>query len=61
MNLKGNNVKVVTTPHDNLVFLFSHHQKTMIIDQKIGYVGGIDLCYGRYDYHSHPIFDSLVS
>jgi phospholipase D1/2 len=29
----------------------------MVIDQKIGFVGGIDLCYGRYDISSHPIFD----
>jgi phospholipase D1/2 len=28
---------------------FSHHQKQVIIDRKIAYVGGIDLCYGRYD------------
>ncbi|MFM0157468.1 phospholipase D-like domain-containing protein [Paraburkholderia sediminicola] len=28
---------------------FSHHQKTVIVDEKIGYVGGMDLCYGRFD------------
>ena len=27
---------------------FSHHQKCVIIDRKIAFVGGIDLAYGRY-------------
>jgi phospholipase D1/2 len=28
---------------------FSQHQKQVIIDRKIAYVGGIDIAYGRYD------------
>ncbi|WP_341678131.1 phospholipase D-like domain-containing protein [Niveibacterium sp. SC-1] len=28
---------------------FSHHQKQVIIDRAIAYVGGIDITYGRYD------------
>lgn len=28
---------------------FSHHQKLVVIDRKLAYVGGMDLCYGRYD------------
>ncbi len=28
---------------------FSHHQKLVIVDRKVAYVGGIDLSYGRYD------------
>jgi hypothetical protein len=28
---------------------FSHHQKSVVIDNKIAYVGGIDLAYGRCD------------
>ncbi|MGO4416131.1 phospholipase [Cupriavidus sp. KB_39] len=28
---------------------FSHHQKTVVIDGKTGYLGGIDLAYGRRD------------
>lgn len=28
---------------------FSHHQKSVVIDNKIAYVGGIDLAYGRRD------------
>lgn len=28
---------------------FSHHQKQVVVDRKIAYVGGIDLAYGRMD------------
>jgi phospholipase D1/2 len=28
---------------------FSHHQKCVVVDRKIGYMGGIDLACGRYD------------
>lgn len=30
---------------------FSHHQKCVIIDESVAFVGGIDLAYGRYDDH----------
>lgn len=29
--------------------MWSHHEKIVVIDQKIAYIGGLDLCYGRYD------------
>lgn len=28
---------------------FSHHQKQVLVDQAIAYVGGMDIAYGRYD------------
>ncbi|MDC8785316.1 hypothetical protein [Roseateles koreensis] len=28
---------------------FSHHQKQIIIDRTLAYVGGMDVCYGRYE------------
>jgi len=46
--------------HPNLVFsifLWSHHEKVCLIDESIGFVGGIDLCLGRYDTHEHRLVD----
>lgn len=34
---------------DQLGTFFSHHQKMVVIDNQIAYVGGIDLAYGRRD------------
>lgn len=39
------------------VFLWSHHEKIVVIDQTLAFVGGIDLCFGRYDDHCHCISD----
>ena len=51
------NIEVERHPSDKLDLLWSHHEKLVIIDQQIGYVGGLDLCWGRYDYHDHPIYE----
>ena len=51
------NIKVTRHPSDAFTLLWSHHEKLVIIDQMIGYVGGLDLCWGRYDNHQHPIYE----
>ncbi len=33
----------------NLGLMFSHHQKLVVIDNKVAFVGGLDLAYGRRD------------
>ena len=49
------NIKVTRHPKKNLDLLWSHHEKIVIIDQRVGYVGGVDLCWGRYDTKDHKI------
>ncbi|RWR86635.1 phospholipase D beta 2-like protein isoform X1 [Cinnamomum micranthum f. kanehirae] len=47
--------------------IYTHHQKTVIVDADAGhnkrkiiaFVGGLDLCDGRYDTPRHPIFRTL--
>lgn len=47
--------------------IFTHHQKTVIVDADAGhdkrkiaaFVGGLDLCGGRYDTPEHPLFRTL--
>uniref|UniRef100_J3N493 Phospholipase D n=2 Tax=Oryza brachyantha TaxID=4533 RepID=J3N493_ORYBR len=47
--------------------IFTHHQKTVIVDADAGnykrkiiaFVGGLDLCGGRYDTPMHPLFRTL--
>ena len=36
---------------------WSHHEKVVVVDRKIAFVGGIDLCFGRWDTHSHELVD----
>ncbi|KAJ6393767.1 hypothetical protein OIU77_023075 [Salix suchowensis] len=47
--------------------IYTHHQKTVIVDTDAGhfkrkitaFVGGLDLCKGRYDTPQHPLFRTL--
>ena len=51
------NIKVTRHPKGTSSILWSHHEKLVIIDQKIAFVGGLDLCWGRYDTNNHPIVE----
>ena len=53
------NIQVERHPLNCKSLLWSHHEKLVIIDQIIGYVGGLDLCWGRWDTHSHPIYEEV--
>ena len=33
----------------------AHHQKFVVIDGKLAFVGGLDLCSGRWDDRDHPV------
>uniref|UniRef100_A0A915ED17 Phospholipase n=1 Tax=Ditylenchus dipsaci TaxID=166011 RepID=A0A915ED17_9BILA len=54
------NIKVMRHP-DHYVgtgtFFWAHHEKLLIIDQLIAFVGGLDLCYGRWDDSRHVLTD----
>ncbi len=53
----NNKIQIIRHPKDALDLLWSHHEKLVIIDQMIGYVGGLDLCWGRYDTNEHPLIE----
>lgn len=38
-------------------FFYAHHEKLCVVDQDIAFVGGIDLCFGRWDCPQHPCVD----
>lgn len=38
-------------------FFFAHHEKICVVDHDVAFVGGIDLCFGRWDCPQHPIVD----
>lgn len=53
---KHANIKVLRHPR-SLISFWSHHEKICVIDQKCAFLGGIDMCLGRYDFNSHPVKD----
>ncbi|EAR83685.1 phospholipase d1 (macronuclear) [Tetrahymena thermophila SB210] len=51
------NIRVMRHPSTLIPLLWSHHEKMVVIDQIYGFLGGLDLCYGRWDSQSHPLVD----
>lgn len=57
--LANDNIKVFRHPdHAKAgVFFWAHHEKIVVVDQSVAFLGGIDLCYGRWDDHRHRLTD----
>ncbi|KAH7072235.1 phospholipase-like protein PldA [Paraphoma chrysanthemicola] len=58
------NIKVMRHPDHNvfenagdMTFYWAHHEKFIVIDYAMAFIGGLDLCYGRWDEKQHPLSD----
>ncbi|KAH7328165.1 putative phospholipase D [Stachybotrys elegans] len=54
----GNAIKALYGTTGDIVLFWAHHEKLIVVDNKLGFVGGLDLCFGRWDTSSHPIADA---
>lgn len=56
---KNPNVKVMRHPRNTApsISMWSHHEKCVVIDQSVAFLGGIDLCFGRWDDDLHRLVD----
>ncbi|KAK9246810.1 hypothetical protein V1506DRAFT_533817 [Lipomyces tetrasporus] len=53
------NIFVARSPNQfrqNILF-WAHHEKLVIVDHVIAFVGGLDLCFGRWDTPQHVLAD----
>ncbi|KAI5860889.1 phospholipase D [Durotheca rogersii] len=53
------NILVLRSPNQlkKNQFFYAHHEKVCIVDHDVAFLGGIDLCFGRWDNPQHPIAD----
>jgi phospholipase D1/2 len=58
------NITVMRHPDHNvfenaadMTFYWAHHEKFIVIDWNVAFIGGLDLCFGRWDFHQHPLAD----
>ncbi|KAL2130596.1 hypothetical protein VTI74DRAFT_6195 [Chaetomium olivicolor] len=58
------NIKVMRHPDHNVLenaadmtFYWAHHEKFIVIDYEMAFIGGLDLCFGRWDNHQHALSD----
>jgi phospholipase D1/2 len=43
---------------EDAVLYWAHHEKLCLIDGRTAFMGGLDLCYGRWDTNQHSIADA---
>lgn len=58
------NITVLRHPDHNvfenasdMTFYWAHHEKFIVIDLEVAFIGGLDLCFGRWDSRQHPLAD----
>ncbi|CAR28854.1 ZYRO0F13486p [Zygosaccharomyces rouxii] len=53
------NIHLIRSPNQWLqnTYFWAHHEKMTVIDNTVAFMGGIDLCYGRYDTPEHVLRD----
>ncbi|KAK0985521.1 hypothetical protein LTR91_005905 [Friedmanniomyces endolithicus] len=59
------NIVVMRHPDHNvfenagdMTFYWAHHEKYIVIDYDLAFIGGLDLCFGRWDNRQHPLSDA---
>lgn len=50
-------VEYLTYAAIDTVEFWSHHEKVVVVDNHFACIGGLDLCFGRWDTHTHPLAD----
>ncbi|KAF4553787.1 Phospholipase D1-like protein 3 [Elsinoe fawcettii] len=56
--MPGDALKAIYGMNDDAVLYWAHHEKLCVVDGNLAFMGGLDLCYGRWDTHNHPIADA---
>ncbi|TDZ36575.1 Phospholipase D1 [Colletotrichum trifolii] len=59
------NIRIMRHPDHNvfenaadMTFYWAHHEKFIVIDYEVAFIGGLDLCFGRWDSNTHPLADA---
>ncbi|KAK4541519.1 hypothetical protein LTR36_007965 [Oleoguttula mirabilis] len=42
-------------------FFWAHHEKLVVVDNMMAFVGGVDLCFGRWDDSCHSLTDDKLT
>ena len=61
-NIKKN-IQIIRHPQRGIMggsIYWSHHEKIVCIDQSVAYIGGLDMCFGRWDTNQHRLADTLT-
>lgn len=58
------NITIMRHPDHNVLenaadmtFYWAHHEKLIVVDYEVAFIGGLDLCFGRWDSQQHVLTD----
>ena len=57
-SLPGDALKGVYGMSGDTVLYWAHHEKLCVVDGHVAFMGGLDLCFGRWDTNQHSIADA---
>ncbi len=55
--LPSDALKAIYGVNEDVVLYWAHHEKLLLIDGTTAFMGGLDLCYGRWDTNQHQLAD----
>lgn len=58
VQLPGNALSALYGTTEDTVLYWAHHEKLCLVDGHTAFMGGLDLCYGRWDTNQHSIADA---
>ncbi|KAI1335858.1 phospholipase D/nuclease [Xylariaceae sp. FL0016] len=56
--VSGDALKELYGSVGDTVLYWAHHEKLCVVDRQLAFMGGLDMCFGRWDTNSHPIADA---
>lgn len=56
-SLPADALKAIYGMNEDVILYWAHHEKLCLVDGKTAFMGGLDLCFGRWDLNQHPIAD----
>lgn len=59
--LPADALKAIYGMNNDVILYWAHHEKLCLVDGKTAFMGGLDLCFGRWDTNQHPIADAHPS
>lgn len=54
-------LKAIYGLNEDVILYWAHHEKLCLVDGRTAFMGGLDLCYGRWDTNQHAIADAHPS
>ena len=57
VKMSGDALKGIYGMNDDVILYWAHHEKLCVIDGRTAFMGGLDMCFGRWDTNQHCLSD----